>query len=87
MRGGTSLTLLCPAQMQDQQVGDASVLREGQAERRLRVADRLGVAVHNVAVATGSIDVPVNTINLAVHTIHSVRDGVSCKDEFSSDKT
>lgn len=71
--------------MQDQQVGDASVLGEGQAERRFGLAARLSVAVHTVDVAIHSIDVPVNTINMAVNSVHSIRDGISCK--FALDKT
>lgn len=73
-----SLTLLRPAQMQDQQVGDASVLVEGQAERRFGLTARLGVAIHTV----NSIDVPVNTINVPVNTI---RDCISCKCKYALD--
>lgn len=70
---GTSLTLLCPAQMQHKQVGDASVLGEGQAEGRFGLAASLAVGV-----TINSIDVSVDAINMAVYAIHSVRDGVSC---------
>lgn len=72
-----SPTFLGPAQMQHQQVGDAFVLCEGQAERWFGLGSRLSVAVHTVDMSVSSIGVPVNT----VHTIHSVRDGVSCKDK------
>lgn len=76
--------------MQDQQVGDASVLGEGQAERRFGLAARLSVAVYTIDMAINSINVPIDTINMAVYavyTVHSVRDDVFCKDKFTLDKT
>ena len=67
--------------MQHQQVGDAFVLREGQAERWFGLGSRLSVAVHTVDMSVSAIGVPVNTVHVAVYTIHSVRDGISCKDK------
>ena len=56
------LTLLGAAQVQHQQVGDASVFGEGQAEGRVGLAPRLAVAVHAVAVAVGSVAVAVGSV-------------------------
>lgn len=61
--------------MKNQQVGDASVLIEGEAERRFGLTARLGVAVHPI----NSIDVPAKTINVPIDTINSIRDRISCK--------
>lgn len=73
--------------MQDQQVGDASVLVEGQAEGRFGLAARLGMAIHTIDVPVNTINVTINTINMAVNTINSIGDGVSCKDKSALDKT
>lgn len=82
--------------MQDQQVGDALVLIEGQAERWFWLAAILGVAVHIVSMtvdAIDAIDMPVNSICVAVytvnavHSIHSVGDIVSYEDKFALDET
>lgn len=69
--------------MQDQQVGDASVLVEGQAEGRFGLAARLSMAIHTIDVPVNTINMPINTINMAVNTI---RDGVSCRDKYALDK-
>lgn len=64
--------------MQDQQVGDAPVLVEGQAEGWFRLAGRLSVAIHTVGM-------PVNTVNMAINSvsmpINTIRDSLSCKDK------
>lgn len=67
--------------MQHKQVGDASVLGEGQAEGRFGLAASLAVGV-----TINSIDVSVDAINMAVDAIHSVGDGVSCINMFLSVK-
>lgn len=69
--------------MQHQQVGDTLVLREGQAERWFGLAVRLGVAVHTVDMTVDAVSMPINPICMAVYTIHSIRDIVSCKDKLS----
>ena len=66
------LTLLGTAQVQHQQVGDASVFGEGQAEGRVGLAPRLAVAVHAVAVAVGSVAVAVGSVAVAVDSIGSI---------------
>lgn len=80
------LTLLHPAQMQHQQVGDASVLVEGQAEGWFVLTARLGVAVHTVGMPVNSTDT-IDTIHVAVYTIDSVGNGISCKHKYGSDKS
>lgn len=70
-----SLTFLHPPQMQHQQVGDASVLVEGQAQGWFGLTGRLSVAVYAVGMSMNSID----TIDVAVYTIDSVWNGISCK--------
>lgn len=69
------LTLLNPAQMQHQQVGDASVLIEGQTEGRLGLRTRISVAVHAVSVPIHSID----TVHLTIYTIDSIGNAIFCK--------
>lgn len=71
------LTLLCFAQMQDQQVGDAFVLGEGQTDSRLLAAG-LSVAVHPVGVAIDPISVAIDAIDSICVAVDSVGD-VSCK--------
>lgn len=61
--------------MQDEQVGDPFVLGKGQAQRRFGLAARLSMAVH-------AIDMTVNTLRMAVH---SVRDVVSFRNNFALD--
>lgn len=69
--------------MQDEQVGDAFVLGEGQAERRLLGAG-LSVAVDAVVavdaiVAIMAVDAvdTIDAIHVAVYTIHSIGNVVS----------
>lgn len=66
--------------MQHQQVGDASVLIEGQAQGWFGLTTRLGVAV---GMPVNSID----TIDVAVYTIDTVGNGISCKHKYRSDKS
>lgn len=83
---GWTLTLLYPAQMQDQQVGDASVLVERQAEGRLGLAARHSVAVHAVDMAVDMavdpIGVSVDAVTMAVDSVHSIRNVVLCIDSL-----
>ena len=75
--------------MQHQQVGDALVLIEGQAERWFGLGAGLGVAVHTVNMTVNAVDVSVNSICMAVYsvyTVHSIRDIVSYKDKFALDE-
>lgn len=69
--------------MKDQQVGDALVFGERQTERRFGLGARLRMAVHTVGVAVDPIDVTVNSIDMTVDAVHSIRDVVSCTDEFA----
>lgn len=64
--------------MQHQQVGDASVLVEGQAQGWFGLTARLGVGVYTVGMPVNSIDT-IDTIDVAVYTIDSVGNGISCK--------
>lgn len=59
--------------MQDQQVGDAFVLAEGQTEGRFGLAAGLSVAIH----------VPVYAIHIVVNV--AIRDGVFCRGKRSLD--
>ncbi|TNN48219.1 hypothetical protein EYF80_041578 [Liparis tanakae] len=71
-------TFLGPPQVQHQQVGDAPVLREGEAQGRFGLAAGLGVSVHAVdsGAAGSAFGVPVDAIRMAVH---SARDSASCR--------
>lgn len=55
--------------MKNQQVGDALVFSEGQAQRRFGLGAGLGVTV----------DVAVDSIDVTVYTVHSVWDGATYK--------
>lgn len=71
--------------MQDQQVGDASVLGEGQTERWFGLAAWLSVAVHTVDMSVHTVDVGINSIDVSVNAIYSIRDCVYWKDKFAMD--
>lgn len=80
LEGGTSLTILCSAQMQDEQVGDAFVLGERQTKRWFGLAPRLAVAIDTLSVSINSISKAIDTIHVS---IYSIRD-VTCKDAEKS---
>lgn len=58
--------------MQNQQVGDAFVLRERQAKRRFGLTARLSMAILTIDMAINSIDMTVHTIHVAINTIRDV---------------
>lgn len=65
--------------MHHQQVGDASVLAEGQTEGGFGLSGSISVAVD---VAVDPVDVAVHSVDpvdLAIHAVDSVGDPVLCK--------
>lgn len=58
--------------MQHQQVGDASVLVEGQAERWFGLSGSISVAVHAVGVSVHSVD----TVHLAIYAVDSIGNAI-----------
>lgn len=61
--------------MQHQQVGDASVLVEGQTEGWFGLRGSVSVAVHAVGVAVH----PVDAVHLAIHAVDSIGNAIFCK--------
>lgn len=73
--------------MQDQQVGDAFVFGEGQAEGWFGLAAGLSVSINmTINMTIYSIHMSVDSINMAVHTIYSVGNSIFCKDKFTLNK-
>lgn len=61
--------------MQYQQIGDASVLVEGQTEGRLGLSARISMAAYAISVPIHSID----TLHLTIYTIDSIGNAIFCK--------
>lgn len=70
-------TILHMAQMQNQQVGDALVFSEGQAQRRFGLRAGLSVAVY-------AVDVAVDAVSVTVYAVHSIWDVATYKTTVGS---